>query len=1024
MAIRAACASTNFTTATTWATVDTSVTSGTAATYLAAEGASTSVSTTESTNRAASGFTPGAITIDGIGLRIGNRTGTTGTFSVQLFNLTDTAVVAGTLVTVNCSDFPACTAALLDGPWMFFKFSAPVTLTAAKAYVISPVTSSLTQIQLFRDLTTANWSRYLRTTTTGAPAAGDDLIIAGEWTAAGTVTALTVTMDQTAATDYGSAPTAANGLLSPGIAIGEHGVLKYPSAAATNSLLQLSNSLIVYNGGTLDMSRTETVTISIASPGVVTLTGHGIEADRKVTLRTTGALPTGLAQLTDYYVKTVLDANTFTLAATVGGTVINTSGSQSGTHTLITGIPRDSSAILQFDLAADGDYGLIERNGSTVTKQGLSRTSGKNVVSAKLLADSSTNLMQAINPASTALTQTAATTTLDPTGTSLGVGLVSGQFNQLIGCVDTVANSNHKLNSTGLVSVTNTTQVYTQWIKRGSGTNNRFVRLQLATATTLPATNGFYADFDLQTPSAGTCTALGNGTATSASITAFGGGFICTIIGKISTGASVPISCIGACNASGVVSYTGDATQNFITNWPTVYTLSAQPTQDTIDTDTGWLSGDVVALASTTRTAAECEVASLASNAGASTLTYNLYPVNARSGTSPTQAEVILLTRNVKVRSTNSTLMTYVQIKSGAVVDIDWAEFYYIGPTVSLRGIDVEVNTTANTNFSMQFSSIHDTKVGAFNVTANAAGGTLTALTFSSNMVWNCSTSAGATAQISGSITATNYTIDSNIMLRTGTGNGWTLTDVGGTFTNNTVVGAASIGINWGEGAVIGTSTGNTTHSCASSGATGAASLSGTLGTLTSWRNSAFGFSSTQVLDFILDTPTMFGNTTTNLNIGSIGASFWVKSPTLNGDTTFSTTNNINLATTGVMSGLIDNGDLSTVSGIKTAATNDINVSNNGLEARTILRNTKLGASVEVTTPSQLSNNGFIASEKHDGTAGNHMTWMRNGKVQTDTTIFNTLSPSMRMTPTSASAQTRIRISVPGHEGRGGLGRR
>jgi hypothetical protein len=35
MAIRAACASTGFTTATTWATVDTSVTSGTAATYLA-----------------------------------------------------------------------------------------------------------------------------------------------------------------------------------------------------------------------------------------------------------------------------------------------------------------------------------------------------------------------------------------------------------------------------------------------------------------------------------------------------------------------------------------------------------------------------------------------------------------------------------------------------------------------------------------------------------------------------------------------------------------------------------------------------------------------------------------------------------------------------------------------------------------------------------------------------------------------------------------------------------------------------
>src|SRR4051812_21446964 len=179
---------------------------------------------------------------------------------------------------------------------------------------------------------------------------------------------------------------------------------------------------------------------------------------------------------------------------------------------------------------------------------------------------------------------------------------------------------------------------------------------------------------------------------------------------------------------------------------PEVYTLSAQPTQDTIDTDTGWLSGDVVAVASTTRTASECEVASLASNAGASTLTYNLYPVNARSGTSPTQAEVILLTRNVRVRSTNSTLMTYVQIKSGAVVDIDWAEFYYVGVlATNQNGIDVEVNTTAATNFAMNSSSIHDVETGGIMVRVNAAGGTLTGLTFSSNNLWNCSTISGPT---------------------------------------------------------------------------------------------------------------------------------------------------------------------------------------------------------------------------------------------------------------------------------------
>jgi hypothetical protein len=77
-----------------------------------------------------------------------------------------------------------------------------------------------------------------------------------------------------------------------------------------------------------------TATITIASPGVVTFTAHGLDVTDPVQFTTTGALPTGLTASTTYYVKTVLTADTFTLAATVGGTVITTTGTQSGTHTL------------------------------------------------------------------------------------------------------------------------------------------------------------------------------------------------------------------------------------------------------------------------------------------------------------------------------------------------------------------------------------------------------------------------------------------------------------------------------------------------------------------------------------------------------------------------------------------------------------------------------------------------------------------------------------------------------------------
>lgn len=77
-----------------------------------------------------------------------------------------------------------------------------------------------------------------------------------------------------------------------------------------------------------------TVTVSIATPGVLTYASHGMLANAPFALSTTGALPTGLAAGTTYYVKTVLDANTFTFSATPGGAAINTTGSQSGVHSM------------------------------------------------------------------------------------------------------------------------------------------------------------------------------------------------------------------------------------------------------------------------------------------------------------------------------------------------------------------------------------------------------------------------------------------------------------------------------------------------------------------------------------------------------------------------------------------------------------------------------------------------------------------------------------------------------------------
>lgn len=81
------------------------------------------------------------------------------------------------------------------------------------------------------------------------------------------------------------------------------------------------------------------LTVTIASPGVFTLNNHGLRLNDAVFLTTTGTLPTGLVGGTVYYVtSTSLTTNTFTLSATINGAAINTSVSQSGVHTLHSGM--------------------------------------------------------------------------------------------------------------------------------------------------------------------------------------------------------------------------------------------------------------------------------------------------------------------------------------------------------------------------------------------------------------------------------------------------------------------------------------------------------------------------------------------------------------------------------------------------------------------------------------------------------------------------------------------------------------
>lgn len=90
----------------------------------------------------------------------------------------------------------------------------------------------------------------------------------------------------------------------------------------------------LFNALTEDKS---TFTVTIATPARVTLNNHNMITGDQVSLTTTGALPTGLTASTNYWIVNE-GTNNFWLSTTyanaLAGTKINTSGSQSGFHSL------------------------------------------------------------------------------------------------------------------------------------------------------------------------------------------------------------------------------------------------------------------------------------------------------------------------------------------------------------------------------------------------------------------------------------------------------------------------------------------------------------------------------------------------------------------------------------------------------------------------------------------------------------------------------------------------------------------
>lgn len=245
---RMAVANGNFTDAATWAVVNQS-----AAAEVDSEATTNLVTTSVAYS---SVFTPGVIDVDGIAIKVSHRTNTpSGTMTITLRNSTLASDVVS--VTINVSDIPATDMNAFQAiggagflyyvhGWLLVTF-APQTLVGVTDYSIGVSTSVANQVGLYA-ATSGNWSRMVRTTTTGAPLVTDKLIIAGEHTGAGAITARTVTMNNTATTVFGQAVTTT---FRQSLVVCDQGSLLWDVSASTFNRLHMQGRTFIGEGGTM-----------------------------------------------------------------------------------------------------------------------------------------------------------------------------------------------------------------------------------------------------------------------------------------------------------------------------------------------------------------------------------------------------------------------------------------------------------------------------------------------------------------------------------------------------------------------------------------------------------------------------------------------------------------------------------------------------------------------------------------------------------------------------------------------------
>lgn len=408
--------------------------------------------------------------------------------------------------------------------------------------------------------------------------------------------------------------------------------------------------------------------------------------------------------------------------------------------------------------------------------------------------------------------------------------------------------------------------------------------------------------------------------------------------------------------------------------------LSATGTVWTVGDTTNWAVGDKVAIASTTRTYSQHEQEVIQTVDSGTQITCVAGVTNAHSGTSPTQAEVINLTRNIVITSYNTTYRGYVYCVLGSTSNVDYVEFYMLGyNTTNKHGVEIKTTTSDATNFAY------------CSVWGNAASNSPFYLYSAQNVtIDNCVVyDVDEEFYIYSSI---SNTITNNIIMGV-TDYGIRLSLNQNTITNNTCTSNSSYGIYAAGSDDFISFSDNVSHSNGSYGINVVNGKGITISSFTGWRNNNIGIYLNSC-SIILNNITLFGNANYNLapsNASIISGNTW----NINGDSSYSTHYGIRFSNI-CPCGIVTDAIFGVASGILTAhVTADIYCST-GTYASITLNNSKLDSAIQAQYFYNTILGSYIQCEDLGQVQYVDKAWYKNGIVVRDGTTYKYGSYSTR----------------------------